>query len=224
MKYFGTLFDGRKRDAAKLKAYGFAQCGGGHSYSATLQDGGFEISVTVPKDGPPDITVVDSDSGEEYGPAYVENVAGNLAGKVRKECERLLADIAEKCFVPDAFKSEYAQKAIRHIKEKFGDDPEYLWKKFPNNAIFRERKSAKWYAALLTVQKRKVGLDEDGDVEIIDLKAAPETIEGLVDGKNYLPGYHMNKKHWFTIRLDGSVPFKEICGRIGESFKTLGKG
>ena len=32
------------------------------------------------------------------------------------------------------------------------------------------------------------------------------------------PGYHMNKKHWFTIRLDGSIPPEEIFPRIDVSF------
>ena len=28
----------------------------------------------------------------------------------------------------------------------------------------------------------------------------------------------MNKKHWYTVILDGSVPFEEICRRIDESY------
>ena len=32
------------------------------------------------------------------------------------------------------------------------------------------------------------------------------------------PGYHMNKKHWYTILLDDSVPLEEICRRIDRSY------
>ncbi len=46
----------------------------------------------------------------------------------------------------------------------------------------------------------------------------PEDIDALVDGKKYLPGYHMNKRHWVTICLDGSTCQEEIFCRIAESF------
>ncbi len=31
----------------------------------------------------------------------------------------------------------------------------------------------------------------------------------------------MNKKHWYTIPLDGRINIKEIYKRIGNSFSTL---
>ncbi len=55
------------------------------------------------------------------------------------------------------------------------------------------------------MDKRKIGIDGDGTAEIIDFKEASEKIAALVDGKAYLPGYHMNKKHWYTILLDKSA-------------------
>lgn len=33
-----------------------------------------------------------------------------------------------------------------------------------------------------------------------------------------LPGYHMNKNHWNTILLDGTVPNKLICELIDHSY------
>ena len=33
-----------------------------------------------------------------------------------------------------------------------------------------------------------------------------------------IPAYHMNKKHWNSIILDGTVPKDEICRMIGESY------
>jgi predicted DNA-binding protein (MmcQ/YjbR family) len=37
------------------------------------------------------------------------------------------------------------------------------------------------------------------------------------------PGYHMNKKHWNTIILDGSVPDKEIFSWIDHSYNLVAK-
>ena len=39
-----------------------------------------------------------------------------------------------------------------------------------------------------------------------------------------LPGYHMNKKHWNTIKLDGSVPNEEIKAMIDHSYVLVVKG
>lgn len=32
------------------------------------------------------------------------------------------------------------------------------------------------------------------------------------------PGYHMNKTHWNTLTLDGSIPDRELQGMIADSF------
>lgn len=39
-----------------------------------------------------------------------------------------------------------------------------------------------------------------------------------------LPGYHMNKRHWNTIRLDGSIPQGEIERMIDNSYALVVKG
>ena len=39
-----------------------------------------------------------------------------------------------------------------------------------------------------------------------------------------LPGYHMNKEHWNTILLDGSVPEEEILSWVDESYELVVEG
>lgn len=116
------------------------------------------------------------------------------------------------------WKSDYTKKVISYVRQAYSDELEYLWPKFPGNAIWRRKDSGKWYAALLSVSKKKLGIDSDDVVEIIDLRVEPEILNFLIDNKKYYPGYHMNKKHWCTIILDGSVSLEEICARIDESF------
>ena len=38
------------------------------------------------------------------------------------------------------------------------------------------------------------------------------------------PGYHMNKKYWNTVVLDGTIPSKEIFSMIDQSFEEVLKG
>ena len=70
----------------------------------------------------------------------------------------------------------------------------------------------------MTVSKSKLGLDDDEKIEIVDLRIKTEETEKTVDNKKYFSGYHMNKKHWITICLDGSVSTDEIFERIEESY------
>lgn len=39
-----------------------------------------------------------------------------------------------------------------------------------------------------------------------------------------LPGYHMNKKHWNTIVVDGSVSNSQLKEWIDHSFELVGSG
>ena len=39
-----------------------------------------------------------------------------------------------------------------------------------------------------------------------------------------LPGYHMNKSHWNTIILDGTVPDDHICDMVDDSYDLVVQG
>ena len=36
-----------------------------------------------------------------------------------------------------------------------------------------------------------------------------------------MPGYHMNKQHWLTVFLDGTVPKERVFDRVDESFRLI---
>lgn len=58
--------------------------------------------------------------------------------------------------------------------------------------------------------------------ESINLKCDPEI--GVQLREVYpavLPGYHMNKKHWITVMMDGSVPDKFIKEWINNSYRLV---
>lgn len=58
----------------------------------------------------------------------------------------------------------------------------------------------------------------------INLKCDPErSIELRDTWKAITPGYHMNKKHWNTLLLDGSVPTRLIRELIDHSYDLVVK-
>jgi len=60
-----------------------------------------------------------------------------------------------------------------------------------------------------------------GGYESVNLKADPE--EAWLLRQQYagsvLPGYHMNKKHWNTVVLDGTVPEGELLAMMEQSYQ-----
>ncbi|MDE7336607.1 MAG: MmcQ/YjbR family DNA-binding protein, partial [Clostridia bacterium] len=167
--------------------------------------------------------VIDLSTNEPYTLFLDDEASGSFVGAVRTSYKNVMLDIAEKCFDKCVFKSEYAQKIIRYVENKFGDNLEYLWDKFPDNAIWRRKDNRKWYGALLTVTKNKLGLPSNDKIEIIDLRTNPENIDFIVDNKNIFKGYHMNKKHWITICLDGTVPLEKFEKLIDKSYELARK-
>ena len=61
----------------------------------------------------------------------------------------------------------------------------------------------------------------DGDLSI-NLKCDPAlAIELRERYSSVIPGYHMNKKHWNTIYLDGTIPDKEVFSWIDHSYELI---
>lgn len=106
-----------------------------------------------------------------------------------------------------------------YAKETYGTEPEYLWEKTPDSAILRHSSNNKWYAAVLDVQKFRLGLEGDEVVDILDVKCDPMLIGSLTEKNGYFKAYHMNKEKWITIILDGTVPDEEIFGLIDLSYE-----
>lgn len=215
---FDRLFKSRRVVPKQLLTFVFSRRAKAYTYSAALVEGQFKLLVTIMKDGVVTTDVIDAESGESYALYRVHGASGEIVGRVREESEKILAKIAATCFEPDVFQSDGARRAIRYVREKYGGELEFLWQPTSDNAVYRRRDNAKWYAALLTVRKSKLDLAGDEQVEILDLRGRPEDIDALVDGKKYFPGYYMNKKHWFTICFDDSISPDEIHARIDESY------
>ena len=214
---FEEIFSHKKLNPEKLKAYGFSEQDGEYKFSSGILNGEFQLEIVLDKNGMPDTTLTEKSTGEEYI-LYKTKASGEFVGNVRSEIEKKLSEIAEKCFDTATFKSEQTIDLIKYAREKYSIEPEFLWEKFSDNAVLRRKDTEKWFAVILTVSRHKLGMHSDEIVEIVDLRTQPENIAALVDGKKIFPGWHMNKKHWFTIILDGSVSFEEICKRIDESY------
>lgn len=74
------------------------------------------------------------------------------------------------------------------------------------------------------VAGKMFGLIFEGTETRLNLKCDPVIAENLREqNRNIRPGYHMNKKHWNTILLDGSLPESDIFDMIDHSYDRVVK-
>ncbi len=217
------IFRFKAPNFAKLRRYGFEKKGGEYVFRSPICEAQFLLTVRVREDGAVETELLDALTEEPYTLHLVEAATGEFVGRVRGEFESTLIKIAEACFEREVFQSAVTKELIARVREKYGDGPEYLWEKFPDNAIWRRKDNRKWYGAVLTVACGKLGLPGGGNVEILDVRADPAEIDLLVDGVRIFRGWHMNKRHWIALPLDGSIPLAELENFLEESWHIAGE-
>lgn len=207
----------KKVDISKLLNYGFIKENNQYILKDKIFNNQFEIVVWFIDDMIYS-KLIDIENDDEYILVDIRDSNGEFVGNIRKEYENKLIDIIEKCTTSEIYKSDQAKEIIKYIKNKYNDELEFLWKKFDDNAIWRNKENNKWYGALLKISRKKLGIDSDEIVEIVDLRYQKENIIDLVDNKKIFQGYHMNKNNWITIILDDSMKTKDIFGLIDNSY------
>lgn len=218
-----AIFKNKIPNAEKLLAFGFENKQKTYMYKTDILNGEFSLTVTISGKGDISTKTVDKNTNEIYTLHLTNSSCGAYVGKIREEYENILNEISNKCFDIDVFKGEISKAVIKYVKEKYDTEPEFLWEKFTNNAVLRRKDTNKWYGILIILPKNKIVPKAKGEVEILDLRAEPDTVIKITDNKKFFPGYHMNKKHWFTLILDGSVPKNEIFNLIDKSYSLANK-
>lgn len=122
------------------------------------------------------------------------------------------------------FRSNQAVALIEYVGVQYGRDLEFLWPRSPGNAIWRRGDNQKWFGILMTVPRNKVDPAAGNDmIEILDLRCVPDMIDFVVDKKMIFPGWHMNKRHWITIVLDGRMDLAQIQKLLDVSFELAAR-
>ena len=113
------------------------------------------------------------------------------------------------------------ERITHYMLDTYGTEAEYLWADSPGNAIFRHPASKKWYAAMMRVLPEKLGLAGEETLDVMDIRCSTIMIGSLLSTKGFLPAYHMNKNHWISIVLDGSVSDDQITPLLELSYDSV---
>ena len=183
---------------------------------------GFTAEIIIDAGGNVTTKIFDAD-GELYTLHLVEGASGIFVGSIKDAHEKILHDVAENCFDEQIYSGEQTLKVVELIREKFSDEPEFLWRQAPNYSVFRRADNRKWYAVIMVVPREKLQLAGKDELEILNLRVEPEELNRLVDGEKYFRGWHMNKKSWMTLTLDGALSFEEISARLEQSYRLAAR-
>ena len=219
MREIKDFIKNKKINFKKLKEFGFELIDNSYYYHTSLLKNQFKMSVKINIDNSIFTEIIDTETNEPYVLHLLEIKRSGYSEKIYKAYSEILEKIKKVCFEDEIFKANYTKEIVAYVKNKYGDELEFLWEKSPKNAVVRRKSSNKWYAVILTIPKRKIGLESDEVIEVINLHNIPKEIEKLIDYKRYFPAYHMNKKHWCTICLDGTIELKEIYKLIDISYE-----
>ena len=121
---------------------------------------------------------------------------------------------------------KHAASAVAYVEQEFGIVPDNPFSDF-ESMVMRHPASGKWFALIMRVTADKLGLHErqQESIEIQNVKCEPALLGSFRNKEGIHPAYHMNKDHWLTIRLDGSVSDADVCEMIGMSYNmTRPKG
>ncbi len=74
------------------------------------------------------------------------------------------------------------------------------------------------------VNGKMFALTDVENFDSINLKCLPEEARELREQYEAVqPGYHMNKKHWNTVAMDGSLPDRLVKAWIDQSYTLVAK-
>lgn len=113
------------------------------------------------------------------------------------------------------------QTVCEYIKKQYRVLPEYPWERDNCSAVFRHDDNRKWFALVMNVKRDKLGLSGEGYVDAVNLKIDDMLFKDmLVREAGIMPAYHMNKEHWITALLDGTVKEDKLYDLIDMSYRA----
>lgn len=91
------------------------------------------------------------------------------------------------------------------VEKEYGIEPDYPFADDADTAVMRHHINRKWFAIVMNIPRGNLGLDGEGNIDIVNLKCSPALIGPIRNDPGFFPAWHMNKNHWLSAALDGSA-------------------
>ena len=106
-----------------------------------------------------------------------------------------------------------------YITETYSAQGEHPWMSNPTNTVFRHMGNKKWFALIMDIPRKNLGLPGDDEISVANLKCDTRLIGSFRMEPGIFPGWHMNKAHWLTVALDGTVADEKIKFLVDMSYE-----
>lgn len=219
MKIEEMVFKKEKLNKEKLLAFGVEKEGRLYKYSKKIMNGNFRADVYIDEKGNVNGKVYDLEMEEEYTNFRIEDAIGEFVNTVKKEYIKVLNEIKDNCFEKEYFIYEQSNRISKMVYEKYKVIPEFLWEKFPNYGVFRNKRSGKWFGIIMNIDKSKIILKETGEIEVLNIKL-DDKVDKYLKQKGIYTSYHLSKKSWVSIILDDTLSDEKIMNLIDISFES----
>lgn len=206
-------------DFNKLKDFGFVEKNGKFLFTKPLSGEfeGFYAEFVLCRDSF-SAQVYETETKEKYALLDVPRAKGSFVGGLRQLLSEIVDGIRESCFPSADLKDRY----LSFLEQRFQVQPDFPWEDTPDYGVFR-CKNSKWFALVMKIKFKQLGLLSEEPVWVVNLKADPEKIPQITDRKSVFPAYHMNKKYWITVILNSVTDFDFLCQLTEESYGLVNK-
>ncbi len=116
------------------------------------------------------------------------------------------------------FAKDQTNRLARKIEREWGDPYDRPFDKYGD--IVSYRIGGKWYALILPLKLGQLGVtgsEAEKAVEVVNLKVDPADMEGLLALPGVYPSYHMSKKSWISLVLEGALPDEKVWELVARS-------
>ena len=115
------------------------------------------------------------------------------------------------------------QKLVVYLTDTYSTTGEHLFARYPNFQVFRHIGNKKWFAVLMDIPRKNLGMTGAGEFSVVNLKCDTRLIGSFREEPGVFPGWHMNKAHWLTVALDGTVEDEKIMFLVDMSYELTKK-
>ena len=115
------------------------------------------------------------------------------------------------------------RKLTAYLADTYSTTGENLFARYPNFEVFRHTGNKKWFAVIMDIPGKNLGLAGDGEISVVNLKCDTRLIGSFREEPGIFPGWHMNKAHWLTVALDGTVDDEKIQFLVDMSYELTKK-
>ena len=105
------------------------------------------------------------------------------------------------------------------LSDTYSITGECLFARYPSFQVFRHTGNRKWFAVIMDIPGKHLGLAGNGEISVVNLKCDTRLIGAFREEPGIFPGWHMNKAHWLSVTLDGTAEDEKIKFLVDMSYK-----